>query len=229
MIVIYIYKLTSHNGAAPCDEDWLLSLAICMPILRRVIKEGDWIIGVGGVYYGEELIYIAEVTKKLGIREYYRPSTPFDRNPYENRADCIDEDDTASRPLSSRSALIPPPRVKANAIHHHNQRGTSANDLDSLSKDVGLLREKSYTALSTNYRVFFKPTYLGENINPYPREYKTLYPGIAALVRGIGGKKSKNYRKLKPDHPLYEEASELIEASGLTPFGSKNAVLLRRD
>ena len=31
---LYIYKMTTDNGGAPCVRDEKLSLAICMPIVR---------------------------------------------------------------------------------------------------------------------------------------------------------------------------------------------------
>jgi hypothetical protein len=33
---IYIYKLTSDDGGAPCVRDGILSLAICKPWIRSV-------------------------------------------------------------------------------------------------------------------------------------------------------------------------------------------------
>src|SRR5579885_3415313 len=42
---IYIYKLTSDDGGAPCVHDGVLSLAICKPRIRSVAKEGTIILG----------------------------------------------------------------------------------------------------------------------------------------------------------------------------------------
>ena len=61
---LFFYKMTTDNGGAPFISDNLLSLAICKPII------------------GEKLIYIAEVTEKLLLGNYYNDK-------YKNRKDCI--------------------------------------------------------------------------------------------------------------------------------------------
>lgn len=60
---LYVYKLTTDNGGAPCIKRGLLSLAICKPSIRRTAQEDDWIFGFGGRKLGKRLIYIARVTK----------------------------------------------------------------------------------------------------------------------------------------------------------------------
>jgi len=38
---IFMYKLTTDNGGAPCVENELLSLCICKPKIRMSAKVGD--------------------------------------------------------------------------------------------------------------------------------------------------------------------------------------------
>ena len=83
---IFIYKLTTDNGGAPCIKNDLLSLCICKPRIRKSAKKGDWIIGMGGKSVPDlegRLIYIAEVTDVIENGGYYKT----DR--YSKRPDCI--------------------------------------------------------------------------------------------------------------------------------------------
>ena len=70
---IYIYKLTSDDGGAPCVRDGILSLAICKPAIRSVAKHGSIVLGFAGndLYKGNCLIYAATVTKNLDGRKYF--------------------------------------------------------------------------------------------------------------------------------------------------------------
>lgn len=83
---IYVYKLTTDNGGAPCIHDGLLSLAICKPNIRMSADVGDWIIGFGGKSVDElkyKLIYVAKVTAVEKKGHYYR------KDQYLDRPDCV--------------------------------------------------------------------------------------------------------------------------------------------
>lgn len=82
---IYLYKLASVNGGAPCVADGLLSLAICKPMIRASARDGDLLVGVAAnsVDPGNRLVYVARVTDRLVDGRYYK-----DRR-YAGRADCI--------------------------------------------------------------------------------------------------------------------------------------------
>jgi hypothetical protein len=83
---IYVYKLTTDNGGAPCIHDNLLSLSICKPRIRMDAEQGDWIVGFGGSSkpdMRERLIYIARVTKVVSNGDYYA------QEEYRHRPDCI--------------------------------------------------------------------------------------------------------------------------------------------
>jgi len=84
---IFIYKLTTDNGAAPCIDDGLISLCICKPLIRQAAEKGDWIIGMGGKSVSElkdRLIYIMQVKAVVEGGDYYAPGSK-----YEKRPDCI--------------------------------------------------------------------------------------------------------------------------------------------
>src|SRR5947209_15138293 len=80
---IYVYKLITDNGGAPCVWRNVLSLAICKPMIRRVADNGALVFGFGGKKFSERLIYVAEVSTQLAPGEYYRARE------YANRPDCI--------------------------------------------------------------------------------------------------------------------------------------------
>lgn len=80
---IFVYKMTHDDGAAPCVQDDLLTLAICKPTIRKKAEQGDYIVGIGGKDLGiGRVIYAAEVLDVAG-REYYANY---------NRRDCVYED-----------------------------------------------------------------------------------------------------------------------------------------
>jgi hypothetical protein len=65
---LYVYKLTTDDGGAPCiDGADLLSLAICKPFIRTTARKGDLIFGFAGKRLDRDnrLIYIARVTDVL--------------------------------------------------------------------------------------------------------------------------------------------------------------------
>lgn len=82
---IYVYKMTTDDGGAPCVRDDLLTLAICKPAIRSVAKRGDFILGFAGneLYRDNCLIYATKVTDNLHGREYFSDSR------YRTRPDCI--------------------------------------------------------------------------------------------------------------------------------------------
>src|SRR2546429_7307729 len=68
---LYVYKLTTDNGGAPCVKRGVLSLAICKPSWRRTAQADDWVFGLGGKDLGGRLIYIARVTRVVMNGSYY--------------------------------------------------------------------------------------------------------------------------------------------------------------
>lgn len=84
---IYLYKLTTDTGQAPCVQDGLLTLAICKPMIRTTARAGDLIFGFAANYIEEHsggratdnhLIYVARVDEIFG-RDYYSGPEFVDR------------------------------------------------------------------------------------------------------------------------------------------------------
>ena len=45
MTRIYRYILTHNTGMAPCPENGMITLGTCKPVIRRVARAGDWVLG----------------------------------------------------------------------------------------------------------------------------------------------------------------------------------------
>jgi hypothetical protein len=84
---IFFYKLAHDTGAAPCVHRGLLSLAICKPRIRCGAEVNDLIFGFGANSLRprnrNRLIYVARITQKLAVGEYYKGKK------YISRDDCI--------------------------------------------------------------------------------------------------------------------------------------------
>ena len=82
---VYVYKLTSEGGGAPCVRNGILSLAICKPAIRSVAEHDSIVLGFAGndLYNDNCLIYAARITKNLDGRKY------FSEPGYSARPDCI--------------------------------------------------------------------------------------------------------------------------------------------
>src|SRR6266850_6549481 len=125
---IYVYKMVTDNGGAPCVWRGLLSLAICKPKIRSGAKKWDLVFGFGGKRCGEKLIYIAKVTDKPETGQYY------ERREYSRRPDCI------YRNVRGRAER------KGSARYH--------NVSDQRKRDVGIRFEKADVLLSRSFRYF---------------------------------------------------------------------------
>jgi hypothetical protein len=125
---IFVYKMTTDNGGAPCVFNNLLSLALCKPKIRKTAEPESLIFGFGGKNYQERLIYVACVTRKLEGPTYYRESE------YSSRPDCIYR-------VECGKAVR-----KASAVYHA--------DSDQRQKDVGLHFENAFVLLSNDFRYF---------------------------------------------------------------------------
>ncbi len=85
MTKVYIYKLTTDDGGAPCVSDGTLSLAICKPAVRSTAQQDNVVLGFAGnfLYNNNCLVYGAKVTRHLDGRVY------FSEPEYAGRPDCV--------------------------------------------------------------------------------------------------------------------------------------------
>jgi hypothetical protein len=133
---LYIYKLISDEGGAPCVQGELLSLGICKPKIRSTANKGDIIFGFLGstVDSEERLTYIAVVTNKETAGDYYTEPE------YRRRRDSI------YRKLGSKLVI--------------KQRRNYGHDFpEQIIKDIGQVDRfgnypKANVLLSTDFRYF---------------------------------------------------------------------------
>ncbi len=67
---LFSYCIPYDDGAAPNPFWGLCTLAICKPGIRRVAKEGDWVVGTGSVNSpagdaSGKVVYAMRVTQKM--------------------------------------------------------------------------------------------------------------------------------------------------------------------
>ena len=154
---IYVYKMCVDNGGAPCVWRGRLSLAICKGVIRRKAGVGSIIFGFAAkeLSRDERLLYIAVVTEKPPIGDYYRNSR------YAKRPDCIyklgEDKKTAER--------------RKTAKYH--------TESDERKRDVGMEFEGANVLLSDNFR------YFGENGNAdYKEKYPKIEVVVESLKQG---------------------------------------------
>jgi hypothetical protein len=75
MAKMYSYRIRIDAGSAPNPFWGLCTLVICKPSIRRVAKEGDWIVGTGSSQSpigdaSRQLVYAMRVSRKLRMHDY---------------------------------------------------------------------------------------------------------------------------------------------------------------
>lgn len=147
---LYVYKLTSDDGGAPCiDGGDLLSLAICKPRIRTTARAGDLIFGfaANSLDRDNRLIYVAKVSEVLSDAEYY------DGRSHRRRSDCI-----YTRGSDGRFT------IRRNARYHASG--------SQLTHDLGSPYEykRASTLLSRDFRYFGSSAAVDLNRYPAIRE-----------------------------------------------------------
>ena len=64
---IYTYIVPVDDGAAPNPYGGVCTLAICKANLRKIAKQGDWIVGLDSMF---RLIYTMKITTVMTMKEY---------------------------------------------------------------------------------------------------------------------------------------------------------------
>ncbi len=187
---IFVYKLTTDNGGAPCVANRLLSLCICKPDIRKSAEAKDWIVGFGGVSVPElkgRLIYLAQVDKVLSEGMYYKCSK------YKTRPDCIYQ-------WNEKDGRF---EIKSNAQYHKG--GVQLED--DLGKHGSY--EKSYSLLSRDF------VYLG---NRPVAEYKRSFKTIESIYRGLPRNYTFNH-DTKTREALAQFIDEIVSHFGYGKHG----------
>ncbi|KMO31260.1 hypothetical protein VQ03_27450 [Methylobacterium tarhaniae] len=73
MAKVYIYVVARDFGFAPNPFHGVCTLATCKPDIRRVAREGDWVVGMGGIALNAvgRCVFAMQVTTSLTFEEYW--------------------------------------------------------------------------------------------------------------------------------------------------------------
>jgi hypothetical protein len=74
---LFTYTIPIDDGAAPNPFRGICTLAICKPGIRRVAKQGDWVVGLGSKQapsgdLSNRVVYAMRVEEVLPLEEYDR-------------------------------------------------------------------------------------------------------------------------------------------------------------
>ena len=72
---LFSYCIPIDEGGAPNPFYEVCTLTICKPVIRRIAKIGDWIVGVGsknvnGKDFSGKIVYAMKITKTMTLEEY---------------------------------------------------------------------------------------------------------------------------------------------------------------
>lgn len=81
---IYRYVVRYDSGTAPRPFGGICSLAICKPVIRRVAKRGDWIVGLRS-RQPDHVVYAMQVAEAMPLGDYWNDARFEDRKPGASR------------------------------------------------------------------------------------------------------------------------------------------------
>lgn len=81
-----MYVVDRDFGFAPNPFHGICTLATCKPIIRRVAKESDWVIGMGGTRLKAtgRCIFAMKVSRSITFNEYWTNPSYRDKRPIRN-------------------------------------------------------------------------------------------------------------------------------------------------
>lgn len=122
---LFTYTIPVDDGAAPNPFHNMCTLAICKPAIRRVAKEGDWVVGLGsknapsGRDLSGKVVYAMLVDEVVPMEKYdqmaaekwpHRVPNFNSGDPKDRLGDCI-YDYSAGEPPSQRFGVHGPENV----------------------------------------------------------------------------------------------------------------------
>ncbi len=169
--ILFSYVIPHDGGSAPNPYHGICTLVICKPVIRRIAKTGDWVVGLGtknspiGDISGQ-VVYAMRITKITSMQEYdtfckenYPGKIPdWDSGDYTKRiGDCIYDFSNSSNPSN--------PKIRK-AVH------TEKNMKTDLGGQCALLSTEFY--------------YFGNNPKPLPNNLKGI------IKQGQGHRSTSN-------------------------------------
>lgn len=95
---LYTYCIPYDDGAAPNPFWGICTLVICKPVIRRIAKKGDWVVGTGSKNspigdISKHVVYAMKITDKMTLEEYDK----FCQKQYPNKIPDWDSKDWRRR------------------------------------------------------------------------------------------------------------------------------------
>lgn len=83
---VYMYVVDRDFGFAPNPFHGICTLATCKPIIRRVAKDSDWVIGMGGTRLKAtgRCVFAMKISRSVTFNEYWANPTYRDKRPIRN-------------------------------------------------------------------------------------------------------------------------------------------------
>lgn len=83
---VYMYVVDRDFGFAPNPFHNMCTLATCKPNIRRVAREGDWVVGMGGARLSAtgKCIFAMRISKSITFEEYWTNTLYRDKKPLRN-------------------------------------------------------------------------------------------------------------------------------------------------
>lgn len=171
-MAVYMYVVARDFGFAPNPFHGYCTLATCKPVIRRVAREGDWVIGMGGGQLDAvgRCIFAMQVSETLSFDDYWISPRFRDKRPVRNGSRRMMLGDN----IYSRG----PDNVWGQLNSHHSQPDGTP-DPDNIRNDT-----------STN-RVLISDRfyYFGDEAPEVPPE----------ILRAIGYRNIRGHRVFKND------------------------------
>ena len=152
---LFSYVVRWDDGAAPNPFHGLCTLAICKPMIRRVARPGDWVVGVGsaGARNGDlrgRVVYAMRVEDVITLEQYdrrakaewpHRIPNMRNKDPIAKLGDCIYDysgPDVRLRPGPHNENNIPKDLFGKNAIISRDfyYFGGKARPLPPMLRDI---------------------------------------------------------------------------------------------
>lgn len=128
-MAVYMYVVARDFGFAPNPFHGVCTLATCKPVVRRMAKTDDWVIGMGGAKLDAvgRCIFAMQVTETLSFDEYWADPRFRDKRPVRN----------GSRVMMLGDNIYRQEDGNWRQLDSHHSRPDGTPDLHNIGTDTG--------------------------------------------------------------------------------------------
>lgn len=128
-MAVYIYVVARDFGFAPNPFHGVCTLATCKPVVRRMAREGDWVIGMGGAKLGAvgRCVFAMQVTEALSFDDYWADPRFIDKRPVRN----------GSRTMMLGDNIYRRDNGNWQQLDSHHSRPDGSPDIHNIKTDTG--------------------------------------------------------------------------------------------